>query len=190
MNDFDDSETDRTMKLRNRKQPAVSTMAVFLAACLSCFAQPELSYADDETGPIFVKVYAGVAANSYREFERKVRKNMKDKVSIEDSTVIPCKVGSYYGLGVIISAPGKQFFSFETTAIWRDLNNYDEPRRYNRTYSLRKSEYGTRRFFYEVRANSVDHDMTFIMHIGQQVFARHKFQIRGCGGAAESVEPT
>lgn len=173
-----------TAETANRRR--LKTIATVLALSALLFvSHPSLSQADDETGPIFVKVFAGMSANSRREFDRQVRSNLKNKVAIEDTSVIPCETGAYYGLGVIVSAPGKQFFSFDTTAIWRDLDNYNEPRRYHKEHSLRKKAYGTRRFFYQIRSNSVDHDMIFVMHIGQQVYLRHKFEIRGCNIGAE-----
>lgn len=162
----------------------LSLSLLLLALGLSLTTVP--AAAEEETGPLFVKVFAGMSLNSRRDFNKVVRKNLKTKKQIEDVTVIPCDVGDYYGLGVIVSAPGKQFLSFQSTVIWRDLENYDVPRRSSREHTLRKNEYGTRRFFFEIRANAVDHDMTMILHINEQVFLRHKFEIRGCPKSAES----
>ena len=164
-------------------------LALFwLFLTLMSLAAPPVA-AEDETGPLFVKVFAGKSANSYREFKRAVRKNLKAKKAIEDVTTIACDIGKYYGLGVIVTAPGKQFLNFESTATWRDLDDYEKPRRFHREYSLRKPDFGTQRFFYEVRADSVDHDMIFVIHIGQQVYLRHKFEIRGCDQGAGASAP-
>lgn len=146
------------------------------------------AHAREEAAPLFVKVFAGKSLSSRRDFSKAVRRNLKSKTEIENVTVIPCDVGDYYGLGVVVSAPGKQYMNFETTAIWRDLDNYDVPRRSNRAHSLRKTEFGTRRFFFEIRAGSVDHDMTFIIHDGGTVYLRHKFEIRGCDAATQVDE--
>ncbi len=153
---------------------------VMLATCLAMLFLALPSVADDARSPLFIKVFAGESLTSRRDFNKAVRRNLKAKAEIPDSSIIPCEAGKYYGLGVIVSAPGKQFLSFETTAIWRDLDNYDKPRRSAREHTLKKDEYGTRRFFFKIRNKSVDHDMTFIAHIGKQVYLRHKFHIRGC----------
>ncbi len=142
----------------------------------------------EEAGPLFVKVYAGPALNTAREFHKAVQHNLKKKVDIPDETLVACEPGNRYGLGVIVSAPGKQTFSFETTAIWRDSDPDKPPRRSSREHTLRKNQYGTRRFFFTIRENGVDHDMTFIAHVGKQVFLRHKFLIRGCPDAGRTSE--
>ena len=161
----------------------VSTLVMSLALSFGAKA------ATEEQGPLFVKVFAGQSLNSRREFNTAVRKNLKAKIAIPDGTIIPCEIGKYYGLGVIVTAPGKQTFSFETTAIWRDLDDYDAPRRSQRDHTLRKNDFGTQRFFFKIRSGSVDHDMTFVAHIGNQVYLRHKFHIRGCDKPSSALLP-
>ncbi len=140
---------------------------------------------DLEEGPLFVKVFAGLSPTSWGSFRRAVTKNLKSKAAIPDSSEIPCDVGRWYALGVIASQPGRQMLFFETTAIFRDLDNYDTPRRSHREHTLNKKEYGTRRFSFKIREGSVDHDTTIVVHIGKKVYLRHKFQIRGCSDNEE-----
>lgn len=140
----------------------------------------------DDSGPLFVKVYAGKGFRKLRDFDRAVSRNLKKRAEIPDATQIDCEPGERYGLGVIVSVPGKQFVAFETTAIWRDLDDYDAPRRSHREHALNKKEFGTRRFFFKMRDGDRDHDMTFVIHDGNRVFLRHRFLIRGC----PQTEPT
>lgn len=141
--------------------------------------------AEPESGPIFVKVFAGESPASWNKFRRIVRRNLKRKEVLPDVTNLPCEYGKYYALGVLASDPGKHFLSFETTAIFRDLNNYDAPRRSHREHTLTREEFGTRRLAFKIRSGSVDYDMTLVVHIGKQVYLRHKFQIRGCPAGEE-----
>lgn len=153
---------------------------VAVAAALLFLSPWAGSSDEDATGPVFVKVYAGKSPPSWNQFRKLVRRNLKRKEVLPDSTEIPCEIGKYYALGVIASDPGKHFLSFETTAIFRDLNNYDAPRRSHREHTLTREEFGTRRFAFKIRQGSVDHDMTLVVHIDNQVYVRHKFEIRGC----------
>lgn len=138
--------------------------------------------AEDDPGsePLFVKVFAGVSPSSWNKFLRTVGKNLKRKEPIPDSTEISCKPGTYYALGAIVTQPGRQMLFFETTAIFRDLNNYEAARTSQREHTLRKEEFGTRRFSFKIREDAVDHDMTLIVHIDNTIYLRHKFLIRGC----------
>jgi len=140
---------------------------------------------DASDQPLFVKVFAGISPSSWGDFRRQVRKNLKRKEALPESTKIPCETGRYYALGAIASHPGRQMLSFETTAIFRDLDNYEAPRTSHREYTLRKEEFGTRRFSFKIRKDAVDHDMTLVVHIGKTVYLRHKFEIRGCQAGAE-----
>ncbi len=168
------------MPARAKIPAVIKGIRLSLLTLVACLIWPPAAYSDDAQEPLFVKVFAGESLSSVRLFNKAVSRNLKNKVLIPDETTIHCKAGQRYGLGVIVSAPGKQTFSFETTAIWRDLNTESPPRTSTREHTLRKNQYGTRRFFFTVRDDSVEHDMTFVAHIGQRVFLRHKFLIRGC----------
>lgn len=155
-------------------------LSTLLAVTLLMATHYAAAAGEDETGPVFVKVFAGESPASWNRFRKLVRRNLKRKETLPDTTEIPCEIGKYYALGVIASDPGKHFLSFETTAIFRDLDNYNAARRSHREHTLTRDEYGTRRFSFKIRSGSVDHDMTLVVHIGKQVYVRHKFEIRGC----------
>ncbi len=134
----------------------------------------------DPEPPVFVKVFAGVSPASWGDFRREVRRNLKRKATIPERTEIACEVGRWYALGVIATQPGVQMMFFETTAIFRDLDNYDVPRHSHREHTLKKEQFGTRRFAFKIREGAVDHDATVVVHVGKQVYVRHTFEIRGC----------
>lgn len=156
----------------------LSRALLVVASLLLAVSHAEQQDADDE--PVFVKVFAGLSPASWGDFRRSVRKNLKRKEALPDSTEIPCEPGRYYALGAIATHPRRQMLFFETTAIFRDLNNYDAPRKSHREHTLKKEEFGTRRFSFKIRNDAVDHDMTLVVHIGNTVYLRHKFLIRGC----------
>lgn len=158
----------------------IRRIAICLTAAFLLAGPLTASTEESASGPLFVKVFAGESPATWNQFRKIVRRNLKRKEALPDRTEIPCEVGKYYALGVVASDPGKHFLSFETTAIFRDLNNYDAPRRSHREHTLTRDEFGTRRFAFKIRQDSIDYDMTLVVHIGNQVYLRHKFEIRGC----------